>query len=376
MVFYRLDVHSLREEDPTLYQRAPSIYRAAFQCTVVVVGTLLALWLLYEIRQLVVSIAVALVFAAAISPFVGRLEARRVPRGAAIMVAYVGIIAVAFAILFVAVPPLARESADLAAQLISSAKRLESWVDSLQKLLGQGGGSGLEIDKALSQALQASSSLVPGIFRITFSLASGVLSLLLVLAISFYWLVERDDVERTVIRLVAAKHRERFLLLWREIEMKLGAYVRGQLLDALAVGILTLIGLSLLGVEFALPLAIIAGVTGLVPIVGATLGGIPAVLIGFSQSPEKALLVLGLYLIVQQVEGNFLAPKIMQQSVGISPLTVLIAIVIGGSLLGVIGAMLAIPSAAAVQVLTVRLLLDRADPLAAEEGMAATEATP
>ncbi len=335
------------------------MYRAAFQCTMVGIATLVALWLLYEIRQLVVSIALALVFAAAISPWVRGLEARRVPRALAILFVYAALLGAIALILFLALPPLIKESVELFGRLVASARDLEAWLELLLQQAGQSGAPPLEMDKAVSQALQASSALATGLLRVTFSVAGAALSFLLVLAIAFYWLVERDDVEEALVRLVAPDHRERFLSIWREIEAKLGAYVRGQLLDALAVGALTFLGLSVLRVDFALPLAAIAASTGLIPIVGATLGAVPAVLIGFSQSPQTALLVLGLYLVVQQIEGSLLAPKIMQQSVGVSPLTVLVAIVIGGSLMGVVGAMLAIPSAAAVQVLLVRLVLDR-----------------
>lgn len=344
-------------EELELAKGNSSIYKRSLQATLVVVGTLLLLWLLFEIRQLLVSFALAIVFASAISPLVSGMEKRHVPRPLAILTLYAGILASAVLVVLLALPPLVKEGAELLTRLVASASELEQWFLSIQASLGHTNLSSLDLDKALPQALQASSSVAPGLLKVTFGVATGIFSLILVFAIAFYWLMEKADIQQAVAGVVAKEHRERFIEIWTEIDSKLGSYVRGQLLDALAVGILTFVGLVILRVDAPLPLAVIAGITGLVPIVGATIGAVPAVLVGLSQSPQTALLVVGLYLLVQQFEGNVLAPRIMQQSVGVSPLTVLLAIVIGGSLLGVVGAMLAIPAAAAIQVLVLRLVI-------------------
>jgi len=338
-----------------------SMYRQAFQATLVVVCTLLFLWLLYEVRQLVISLAVAIVFAAAISPLVSWLQRRRVPRGAAILLLYVSILTVVVLVIVLALPPLIKEGTEMVNRLVASARGLDEWFISVQSSLGYSDLPSVDWERAIPQALQASSAVAPGLLKITFGAVTGLFSLILVLAIAFYWLMEKSDIQATVARLVAPRHRERLVEVWDEIDSKLGAYVRGQLLDAFAVSVLTFAGLVVLGVHAPLPLAVIAGVTGLVPIVGATIGAVPAVLVGLSQSPQTALLVLGLYLLVQQIEGNIIAPRIMQQSVGVSPLSVLLAIVVGGSLMGIVGAMLAIPTAAALQVLLQRLVLKSQD---------------
>jgi len=153
------------------------------------------------------------------------------------------------------------------------------------------------------------------------------------------------------LRVSAAHHRNRLKTIWTDIEETLGSYVRGQVILSLIVGSASYVGLLLLGIPNALALAVIAALFEFIPYVGPFLGALPSILIGLTVSPLIGISVAGWYLLVQQVESNVLIPRIMQQSVGLNPLLVIIAIVGGGSLNGITGAILAIPIVGALQVI-------------------------
>jgi predicted PurR-regulated permease PerM len=132
------------------------------------------------------------------------------------------------------------------------------------------------------------------------------------------------------------------------VQDKLGLWLRAQLLLSGIIFLVTWIGLLILGVKYSLVLALIAGITEVIPFIGPIIGAIPAVLLAFLQSPIKALLVLILYLVIQQLEGNILVPKVMQKTVGLNPIVVIVVILLGAKIAGVLGALLSIPVAVAI----------------------------
>ncbi len=170
------------------------------------------------------------------------------------------------------------------------------------------------------------------------------------LVIAFYWLTERSSFKRFVFSLVPVDKKARARLLWDSVEEKLGAWVRGQLALMIFIGVLAGIGYTIMGLNFALALAVFAGLTELIPLVGPYLGGAPAILVALTQSLNLALVVIGYIVVLQLVEGNVLVPRIMEKAVGVSPLTVIVGILIGATLAGIGGALLAVPIAAAIQV--------------------------
>jgi predicted PurR-regulated permease PerM len=144
--------------------------------------------------------------------------------------------------------------------------------------------------------------------------------------------------------------------LFNRVQRKMGLWLRGQLILCLIIFALTYLGLSILGVKYALILALIAGLTEFIPYLGPFLGGVPAVFLAFTQSPTLAIFVAILYIIVQQIENNFLTPKIMEKAVGLNPIVSIAAIMVGFSIGGVIGALLSIPVATAAVVVIQDLL--------------------
>jgi predicted PurR-regulated permease PerM len=179
--------------------------------------------------------------------------------------------------------------------------------------------------------------------------------------IAFYWMTEKAIIKRIVLGLLPFSRRDRAHALWDQIEYRLGGWTRGQLVLCLTIGALSTVGYFLLGLQFWLALGILAGITEIIPFIGPFLGGGTAVAIAFTESWQKALAVAVFAIVLQQLEGAFLVPRIMRNAVGLTPLTVILAVLVGGSLGGPLGAVLAIPVGAAVQVLVQDLLRSRAE---------------
>ena len=204
------------------------------------------------------------------------------------------------------------------------------------------------------------------------TVAELVATLATLLTIVFLWLVERPRIQRYVLAFMPAVQRAGARSAWNDIELRLGLWVRGQLTLMATMGVMTGIAYTLLGVPGALLLALIAAVTEAIPIVGPLLGAIPAVLVAATVSPELALIVAGIYVVLQFVEGNVLVPIVMRNAVGISPLLILVSILIGAAAGGFVGAFLAVPVAASLEIVLQRLQA-REEPVAQDPSSIETE---
>jgi predicted PurR-regulated permease PerM len=182
------------------------------------------------------------------------------------------------------------------------------------------------------------------------SVVEGLFAGLTVFVVAFYWLTERVAIKRAFVLLFPTERRQMVDTIWNEVEGVLGGWVRGQLLLMLFIGVLAGVGYTLIGLKYALVLAVLAALLEIVPLVGPWLGAIPAILVALTQDVRMAFLV-GLYiLIIQLIEGNVLVPRVMGRTVGISPLIVIVGILVGAALGGIPGALVAVPLAAALQV--------------------------
>jgi predicted PurR-regulated permease PerM len=187
----------------------------------------------------------------------------------------------------------------------------------------------------------------------------GLFGLLTILILTFYILIEADALRDTMLRLFASRERARVAAASRDITVKVSAWLGGQLLLGGIIGATSAIGLWLLGIPFFYVLALISGIGELIPVVGPILAAIPAVAVAASVSLNKVLLVIVFFVIQQQFENHVLVPKVMERQVGVSPVTVIVALLIGGKLLGIIGAILAVPTAAILQVVFTEVIAQR-----------------
>ncbi len=302
-----------------------------------VVRTLLILILvafLYYIRDIVLVVLVAIVIASAIEPaarWCGRRKIRRLP---AIIGIYV-IVALALAGLFVFFVP----------SLLSEALTyLNNLPDSINFA-----DSTFSIKDFIETTKYAISGTGAGAFRTASFIFGGALSFILMIVLSFYLAVQEDGVGSFLKIVSPVRHHDYVINLWKRSQKKIGYWMQGQMLLGLIVGILVYLGLMVLGIKHALLLASIAAVFELIPIFGPILSAVPAVLIALVNSGvTQGLLVIGLYLIIHQFENHLLYPLVVRKIVGISPMVVILALVIGLKLAGVLGAILAVPISSAL----------------------------
>jgi predicted PurR-regulated permease PerM len=179
----------------------------------------------------------------------------------------------------------------------------------------------------------------------------GIFSVILIIVIAFYLVLEDNGIEKFVRAVVPGQIQERAIQVVKKIEKKLGQWFIGQITLGFIVGMLSLIGLSLIGVPYALVLALIAGTLELIPYIGPMLSAIPAVLIASTVSPAAAALTFVLYFFIQEFENYLIVPKVMEKSVGLHPVVIIIAAVIGGQLAGVPGMILAVPIATIISII-------------------------
>ncbi|OGG29243.1 hypothetical protein A3A63_00205 [Candidatus Gottesmanbacteria bacterium RIFCSPLOWO2_01_FULL_46_9] len=310
------------------------------------VASVIAIWVLIQIRDILFLLFIAFLLMTAIYPLVLFLERLRIPRVIGILLVYAVVFGFLGASFVSAVPALINQSTRLVAELPGIASRVAPYWN-------------IDVTTISQQVAPIGESVV----KVTFGIFSNIISIVTVLAFTFYFLVERqhaDEILRSVIGEGAARQ---VLIIVRAIELRLGAWVRGELLLMSFVGILSFIGLSVLHVEFALPLAILAGLLEVIPIIGPTVAAIPAVLVAFSVSPLLALTVAALYIVIQQVENNILVPIIMKKSVGFAPIMTILSLMIGGRLAGIMGAVLSVPVALVIQELLAEMLSQRAEPV-------------
>jgi predicted PurR-regulated permease PerM len=318
-----------------------------------VVIVLLGFTFLWFIRNVLFLIFVSLLLATGIEPLVNKLRTKGpFSRSTGILFIYSLIFGTLALVIYLAVPPLITEGQRLAAAF-GDPEKIKASISSIDNnflrdtltTAYENAGSILQSIAFNSQTLNIGLSL----FEIVFSTAT-------VFVIVFYWLTEKRHIKRFIFSQVPKDKRARSNEVWENVENKLGAWMRGQLVLMLFIGILAGIGYTIMGLKFAFALAVFAGLTELIPIIGPFLGGAPAVLVALTQDLTTTIVVVIYIVILQLVEGNVLVPRIMEKAVGVSPLTVIIGILIGSTLAGIGGALLAVPVAATVQVLVNNLL--------------------
>ncbi len=299
------------------------------------------------IRDILAVLFVAVLLAALIDPLADAFAKRRIPRSLAVLLVYLGLGGLfAFAFLLLA-PVVAKELGQLLSAIPASP--LLAFFDKFQAAVGQYG-----LQENLASALQALQSGVTSSFTSVFSTITGVFgavaAVLIVLVLAFYMVVEEESARRFFKNLAPEEYQPYLSRLFEKMQHKVGSWLRGQMALGTVIGVLVYVGLLALDVRYALVLALLAALMEFIPYVGPILSVVPAVLIAFGDSPLKALSVLVLYVVIQQLENNLLVPKIMQKATGLNPIASIVALLIGVKLAGFVGALLSIPVATMVSV--------------------------
>jgi len=305
---------------------------------------LLGLLFLYLIRDILIMVFVAVIIAAAINGPVSWLQKNKVPRILGVIFVFLVIFLLLAVIISLVFPPLASQIKQLA---IHFPGFLEKIGLSVQEWWGRyriEGNLQTLLDRFSEKLTQATSSVLATII----SIFGGLFSAVIVLVISFYLAVQEKGVKKFLVSLAPKEHQGYLSDLIERIQTKIGGWLRGQLLLMLIVGLLTYLGLSILGVKYALTLALVAGILEIVPYIGPILAAIPAVILVFFQSPLLALWVILLYIAIQQLENYLIVPQVMKKTVGLNPIFIIIVMLIGAKLAGILGVILSVPVAAAL----------------------------
>lgn len=314
--------------------------------------TIVVMWALYVARNALLLIYVASLVAIGFAPVVNAIERRRqsgrrrLPRWAAILIVYLTLIGALVAVGSMVVPPLVEQARALWSELPSLLQRAQQWLVE-RGLIAQE----ISVREAVEQTAGARTDAVGRVVSALWGFVGGIFGLLTILILAFYFLVDSESLVRTFVRLFPRDERRRVEDACRRVSTKVSAWLAGQLLLAGIIGASAAIGLWLIGVPYFYVLALIAGIGEMIPVVGPLLAAIPAIAVGLSVSPATALFVAIFFLVQQQIENHVLVPKVMERQVGVNAVAVIIALLIGGSLLGIVGAILAVPTAAILLVL-------------------------
>ena len=319
----------------------------------VVVGTVVGLWALYLARQVLVLAYVSALLAVGMSPIVERVERRRMllpqgwsrpPRWLATLIVYLVILSSLFAVGMLVIPSLATQGREFGS-------RLPAIVADAQESLVRRGiiAQPFTVHDVVEQA--PGSDVAGTLFGTVWGFVGGLVGVFTILVLTFYLLVSGDEIAGAFVRLFPRARRKQVRAASSEVTRKISGWLGGQLILGAAIGASSALWLGLLGVPYFWVLALIAAVGELVPYIGPLLAAVPGIVVAFTISPRLALVAMGLYFVQQQLESSILAPKILERQVGVSPIVVIIAVLIGSAILGVVGAILAVPTAAILQVI-------------------------
>ncbi|MDD3007069.1 MAG: AI-2E family transporter [Candidatus Pacebacteria bacterium] len=302
-----------------------------------------ALLFVYYIEDVIFIIFVSVLLALTMEPAVDRMQKKGIPRVFGAGILFSSTLAIIALLTYAIAPTLAREIGQMANYLPGYIEKID-----FKFFLENGHNMGLETSTLqdilieLSTALKnAASYLLSG----ALGLLGGIFSAVLIAVISFYLVLEDDGIEKFARAVMPKTTQPQCMRIIKEIEKKLGQWFVGQVTLGIIIGALSFIGLSLIGVPYALVLALIAGTLELIPYIGPILSAIPAILIAATISPTIAVFTFVLYFFIQEFENYLIVPKVMEKSVGLHPVIIIIAAVIGGQLAGIAGMILAVPIA-------------------------------
>lgn len=303
------------------------------------------------VRDVLVLFIIAIVLSSAFDPWVDAMCRIKIPRGLSIALIFLVFLGIISSVVVLLAGPIADQIIDISRSFPMIYDKLNSALSSLNRLQGinpvavqNSGGI------SLTQLAQSLSQVGTGIFNVVTSVFGGIISFLMVMVLTFYLTIEENGFKKFIRHLFPIEKKEQVNYLVEGMQKRLGLWFRGQMILSLIIFVTVFIGLSLLGVKYALLLAVLAGLLEIVPILGPWISAIVAVFFAWADGINKAIYTAILYLVIQQLENNIIVPKVMGRNTGLNPVVVILAILVGGRLAGVIGALLAVPIATVISV--------------------------
>lgn len=318
-------------------------------------------WCAYLVRGALLLIYCSMLLAIGFSPIVRLIERQtllpigsaRFPRWLAILILYLGIIGVFTLIAFLIIPPLVHQAQSFWVALPAMFQRWQEFLIDKGWLKAP-----LTLSEAVAKTPGSGGGAAGAIAGAVMNVVGGIVGIVTILILTFYLLVESAALRDTFLKLFPRAQRARVHEAGHEVTIKVSAWLGGQLLLGAIIGSSSAIGLWAMGIPYFYVLALLSGVGELIPVVGPFLSAIPAIAVAASVSLDKVVLVAIFFIVQQQFENHLLVPRIMSKQVGVSAVTVIVALLIGGSLLGIVGALLAVPTAAILQVIATEVLKD------------------
>ena len=316
---------------------------------------LIAIFLLalYYMSDVLLVLLAAVIIASAIEPAVRRLKRYHVHRIISVIVIYVAGAGVLTGLFLFFMPVVLNDAASFITSLPSTISFDTLWspIQDIGVSLGSTSiaGHSLSVSDLLNslQAMFAGTSA--GVFKTATFLFGGVLSFILIVVLSFYLSVQEEGVDDFLRIITPVKQHDYIIDLWKRSQRKIGFWLQGQILLGIVVGVLVYLVLMVVGIPHALVLAILAGLFEIIPVFGPIISSVPAILIAFAdRGAGTGFLLIGLYIIIYQFESQLFYPLVVKKIVGISPIVVILALVIGAKLAGLLGALIAVPLSAAL----------------------------
>jgi predicted PurR-regulated permease PerM len=323
--------------------------RTIARMVVTVMATLGLLYLLYQVRSTLLLVFISLFLAVALGPPVAWFRRHRFGRASSILVVYLLIASSIVGVGLLVVPPIVNQVNQLSKDIPNYVKDLQKnktfrKYDQKYHISKKINDQAKKLPSHLGEAAGALASVTVGIF-------GALVQLVTVLTMTFFLLLDGERIAGFLLGLRGPQKEERFRRVSADIYKSISGYVAGNLLISAIAGTVTYVTLLALGVPFAVPLAVLMAFLDLIPLVGATLGGLAiGIVTAFNDFPTSTIVWVIVFIVYQQVENNVLQPVIYRRTVDVAPLLVIVAILIGGSLLGILGALVAIPIAAAIQI--------------------------
>ena len=289
---------------------------------------LISLWFLYQLRDIIFTLFIAFILMSALNPSIERLEKIKISRPLAIVffyIAFFGLVSVVFAGV---VPPLVDQTATLLESIPGYIEEINlPWVDKA----------------AILTQLSKLAAIPETLVKLTVNVFRNLMGIIFLALITYYFLMERKNLGKYLVVLFSGDGQERANQFILRIEKRLGRWVRAQIFLMILIGVVSYVGLRLLGIDYALPLAVFAGLLEIVPNIGPTVASIPAIISGLTISPLYGAAVAALYLLIQQLENSLIVPKVMAKGLDINPLVVIVSLIVGLKLGGVLGMFMALP---------------------------------
>jgi len=320
-----------------------------------VVAVILGLWFIYLVRDILALFFVAVIITAAIEPAIDWFNSKKIPRPLGVLMIYIIIIFILGLLFSFLIPSIINQSKDFSQNFPTYFEKMDETLNGVEEYM-QSRGFTFNIREIIQRAGGNLTQSPGNIFSTTIGFFSGFISLTVILSLTFYMSVKKNGMKKFITSITPDVYEKRIVYLAEKIKNKIGRWMIGQMFIMMVIFILDFLALSALKVPYALILALIGGVLEIVPYIGPIISTMLAAIVGFLVSPITGILILVTYTVIQQIENNIIAPQVMKKAVGLNPVAVILALLIGIKLAGMAGAILAVPAATAIGVITKNLI--------------------